>query len=218
MGYWGYFVVGRDERPLAERDALAGARGMTLRTSAPGGWQVWEYPSGDGGIGNMNDLARETGAPALFGYVMDSACVVVEAAAPESGAWTTCLARSAMAGYLGAPAADGTDGADGVEGAEGVVQNGLTLEDYFLEPRDAADRARRVGRRGRTRRVRGGTGRGADRRPRSFPTPGSARAGASPGRKLILQTARRGSASSPCDIPGPSHRKERAASVSVRGP
>ncbi|MFF0104591.1 hypothetical protein [Streptomyces hirsutus] len=141
MGYWGYFVVGRDERPLAERDALAGARGMTLRTSAPGGWQVWEYPSGDGGIGNMNDLARETGAPALFGYVMDSACVVVEAAAPESGAWTTCLARSAMAGYLGAPAADGTDGADGVEGAEGVVQNGLTLEDYFLEPRDAADRA-----------------------------------------------------------------------------
>lgn len=150
MGYWGYFVVGRDERPLAERDALAGARGMTLRTSAPGGWQVWEYPSGDGGIGNMNDLARETGAPALFGYVMDSDCVVVEAAAPESGAWTTCLARSAMAGYLGAPAAAGTGGADGVEGTEGaegaegtedVVQDGLTLEDYFLEPRDAADRA-----------------------------------------------------------------------------
>ncbi|MFE7815196.1 hypothetical protein ACFU5P_25290 [Streptomyces sp. NPDC057433] len=142
MGYWGYFVVGRDERPLAERDALAGARGMTLRTSAPGGWQVWEYPSGDGGIGNMNDLAGETGAPALFGYVMDSDCVVVEAAAPESGAWTTCLARSAMAGHLGAPAADGGEGrTGGGEGAAGVVQGGLTLEDYFLEPRDAADRA-----------------------------------------------------------------------------
>ncbi|OBQ51278.1 hypothetical protein A4U61_14445 [Streptomyces sp. H-KF8] len=141
MGYWGYFVVGRDERPLAERDALAGARGMTLRTSAPGGWQVWEYPSGDGGMGNMNDLAGETGAPALFGYVMDSACVVVEAAAPESGAWTTCLARSAMAGYLGAPAADGTGGADGAGSAEDGTRAGLTLEDYFLEPRDAADRA-----------------------------------------------------------------------------
>ncbi|WAX78327.1 hypothetical protein [Streptomyces sp. KMM 9044] len=137
MGYWGYFVVGRDERPLAERDALAGARDMTLRTSAPGGWQVWEYPSGDGAVGNMNDLAGETGAPALFGYVMDSACVVVEAAAPESGAWATCLARSAMAGYLGAPAADGTCG----EGAAGTAQDGLTLEDYFLEPRDAAGRA-----------------------------------------------------------------------------
>lgn len=123
MGYWGYFVVGRAERPLAELDALAGAEAMALRDSAPGGWQVWEYPSGDGEVGNMNDLARETGAPALFGYVMDSASVVVEAAAPESGAWTTCLARAAMAGYLGAG------------------DEGLTLEDYFLEPPDAAARA-----------------------------------------------------------------------------
>ncbi|WP_155054338.1 hypothetical protein [Streptomyces blattellae] len=123
MGYWGYFVVGRSERPLAELEALSGAEGMRLTTSAPGGWQVWEYPSGDGGIGSMNALAQESGAPALFGYVMDSDCVVVEAAGPESGAWSTCLARGAMAGYLGAG------------------QEGLTLEDYFLEPRDAAERA-----------------------------------------------------------------------------
>ncbi|WP_406442824.1 hypothetical protein OHB14_28150 [Streptomyces sp. NBC_01613] len=123
MGYWGYFVVGRSERPLAELDALAGAKGMEPRAEAPGGWQVWEYPSGDGEVGNMNVLAAQTGAPALFGYVMDSASVVVEAAAPESGAWTTCLARAAMAGYLG----------DGNEGR--------TLDDYFLQPRDAADRA-----------------------------------------------------------------------------
>ncbi|GCB46539.1 hypothetical protein [Streptomyces sp. NL15-2K] len=123
MGYWGYFVVGRGERPLAESKALAGVEGMTLRTSAPGGWQVWEYPSGDGDVGNMNALARETGAPALFGYVMDSASVVVEAAAPRSGAWTTCLGRAAMARYL-------------------VAENeGLTLEDYFLQPSDAAERA-----------------------------------------------------------------------------
>ncbi|MBZ6248211.1 hypothetical protein [Streptomyces olivaceus] len=123
MGYWGYFVVGRGERPLAELDALAGAADMTLRRTAPDGWQVWEFPGGDGDVGNMNGLAGQTGAPALFGYVMDSDCVVVEAAAPESGAWTTCLARSAMAGYLGAE------------------RDGLTLEDYFLEPRDAAERA-----------------------------------------------------------------------------
>ncbi|MBZ6087154.1 hypothetical protein KVH02_02300 [Streptomyces olivaceus] len=123
MGYWGYFVVGRAERPLAELDALAGAADMTLHRSAPDGWQVWEFPGGDGDVGNMNGLAGQTGAPALFGYVMDSDCVVVEAAAPESGAWTTCLARSAMAGYLGAE------------------RDGLTLEDYFLEPGDAAERA-----------------------------------------------------------------------------
>lgn len=115
MGYWGYYVVGRSEQPLAELDALAGAPGMVLQAMAPGGWQVWEYPSGDGDVGSMNTLARETGAPALFGYVMDSDCVVVEAAAPESGAWTTCLARAAMAGYLGAG------------------EEGLTVDDYFLE-------------------------------------------------------------------------------------
>ena len=123
MGYWGYYVVGRSEAPLAETIALAGAPGLVARTTAPGGWQVWEYASGDGGIGNMNALARETGAPALFGYVMDSACVAVEAAAPSGGAWTTCLARDAMARYL--------------EGAEG----GLGVDDYFLEPADAAERA-----------------------------------------------------------------------------
>ncbi|MFJ4830473.1 hypothetical protein ACIP79_11210 [Streptomyces sp. NPDC088747] len=123
MGYWGYYVVGRSERPLAELDALSGAPGLVPLTQAPDGWQVWEYPSGDGDVGSMNTLARETGAPALFGYVMDSDCVVVEAAGPESGAWTTCLARAAMVRYLG----------DG--------QEGLSVDDYFLEPADAAARA-----------------------------------------------------------------------------
>jgi hypothetical protein len=95
---------------------------MVLRTAAPDGWQVWEYPSGDGDIGNMNTLARETGAPALFGYVMDSDCVAVEAAAPDSGVWTACLARQAMAGYVGG-------------------EDELGVDDYFLEPADAAARA-----------------------------------------------------------------------------
>ncbi|CAM5264399.1 putative protein OS=Streptomyces alboniger OX=132473 GN=CP975_21770 PE=4 SV=1 [Streptomyces alboniger] len=124
MGYWGYYVVGRSERPLGECAAVAGVRDeLSLLDRRPDGWQVWEVPGGDGGrdVGNMNTLAEETGAPALFGYVMDSDCVVIEAAAPESGAWTTCLARGAMAGYLG--------------------DDGLTVEDYFLEPRDAARRA-----------------------------------------------------------------------------
>lgn len=130
MGYWGYFVVGRGERPARRTGRTeAGAEGMVLRESAPGGWQVWEYASGEGGIGSMNSLAVETGSPALFGYVMDSASVVVEAAGPESGGWTTCLARGAMARFIGSGGA-GDSGADG-----------LTLEDYFLEPRDAAARA-----------------------------------------------------------------------------
>ncbi|CAL9294117.1 hypothetical protein [Streptomyces sp. SudanB66_2053] len=124
MGYWGYFVVGRAELPLAGRDALAGAGGdLTLRTEVPDGWQVWELPGREGELGSMNELARETGAPALFGYVMDGACVAVEAASPESGVWTACLGRDAMAGYL-----DGR-------------REGLTVDDYFLDPADAAERA-----------------------------------------------------------------------------
>lgn len=125
MGYWGYYVVGRSERPLVELDALAGAEGMSLLSTADDGWQVWEYTTqdGSGDVGSMHALARETGAPALFGYVMNSDCVAVEAAGPESGGWTTCLARGAMAGYLGG------------------TEDGLTVEDYFLEPRDAAERA-----------------------------------------------------------------------------
>lgn len=110
MGYWGYLIVGRSERPLAETDALRAVRdGLTPRERRDDGWQVWEYPSGDGDVGSMNTLALETDAPALFGYVMDSRCVVLEAAAPESGAWTTCLAREAMAGYLGAGQGEGDD-------------------------------------------------------------------------------------------------------------
>ncbi|MFD7707446.1 hypothetical protein [Streptomyces sp. NPDC059786] len=124
MGYWGYFVVVRSGRPLAELGTLAAAPGLVRRRTAPGGWQVWEYPGGDGDVGNMNVLARETAAPALFGYVMDSDCVALEAAAPESGAWTACLGRDAMAGYLG-----------------GGDPDGLGVDDYFLEPPDAAERA-----------------------------------------------------------------------------
>jgi hypothetical protein len=123
MGYWGYFVVGRAEGPLDGLTALAGMEGLRPHTTAPGGWQVWEWPSADGEIAGMSALAGQTGAPALFGYVMDSACVVLEAAGEESGVWTACLARAATARYLGAES------------------EGLTLEDYFLPPRDAADRA-----------------------------------------------------------------------------
>ncbi|MEU6663664.1 hypothetical protein [Streptomyces sp. NPDC046821] len=126
MGYWGYYVVGRSGRELVELDALAGAReGLALLERRADGWQVWECPDGGGSgrydIGSMNKLAAETGAPALFGYVMDSDCVVIEAAAPLSGVWTACLARDAMAGYL--------------------AEDELALDDYFLEPADAARRA-----------------------------------------------------------------------------
>lgn len=113
MGHWGCFVVGRGEPP----------DGGTVRTAAPDGWRVWEYGSPDADVGSMNALAVRTGSPALFGCVMEGACVAVEAAAPESGGWTTCLGRKAAARLLGPD------------------EQGLSLEDYFLDPGDAAGRA-----------------------------------------------------------------------------
>ncbi|NGO81227.1 hypothetical protein G6045_37025 [Streptomyces sp. YC504] len=120
MGFWGYYVVGRAERPLAECAAFEDVRdGLSLHEQRPGGWQVWEASVPE--IGSMAALARETGAPALFGFVMDSSCVAVEAAAPQSGAWNACLARDAMAEFL---AADGKE-----------------PDDLFLPAQDAAERA-----------------------------------------------------------------------------
>ncbi|MFD6415088.1 hypothetical protein [Streptomyces sp. NPDC060194] len=124
MGYWGYYVVARSERALNELDALAGVReGLTLHERRADGWQVWEHPSRPDvpDVGDMNKLAQETGAPALFGFVMDSACVVVEAAAPETGGWNAALARDAMGDYL--------------------APEGPGVEDLFLSPEDAAERA-----------------------------------------------------------------------------
>ncbi|WP_093799426.1 hypothetical protein [Streptomyces sp. Wb2n-11] len=127
MGFWGYFVVGRSGRPLAELAALADVReGLVLHETRGDGWQVW-VRSSEPQAGDMGALARgvcgETGTPALFAFVMDSDCVVVEGAtsAEAAGSWFGCLGREAMAGHLGA--------------------DGLVLEDLFLTPEGAAVKA-----------------------------------------------------------------------------
>ncbi|MHC0431182.1 hypothetical protein ACX6XY_13460 [Streptomyces sp. O3] len=120
MGFWGYYVVGRGERPLAELAALSSVReGLTLHERRADRWQIWEAAVPE--VGSMSALARETGEPALFGFVMDSRCVAVEAAAPGSGTWNACLARDAMAGFLRA--------------------DGKEPDDLFLPAGDAAERA-----------------------------------------------------------------------------
>lgn len=121
MGFSGYYVVGRSERPLAEQGALVGVReNLALYQQRPNGWQIWQHPS-EPDIGDMGALARSMGSPVLFGFVMDSDCVAVEAAAPQSGSWYACLARETMAGYLDV--------------------NGMVLDELFLPAEDAALRA-----------------------------------------------------------------------------
>ncbi|HEY3717595.1 MAG TPA: hypothetical protein VGL39_23975 [Jatrophihabitantaceae bacterium] len=48
----------------------------------------------------LEDLVRETNAPALTGFVMDSDCVDVRALGATSGPWRTCVDRAAMSAYL----------------------------------------------------------------------------------------------------------------------
>lgn len=121
MGLWGYYLVARSDGPLAEHDALREIRDrLTPWQYRAGGWQVWAHPS-EPPLGDMASLARNLRAPCLFGYVMDSACAVVEAAAPHSGSWYACLGRVPMAAHLS--------------------QDDMVLDDLFLPPEDAAARA-----------------------------------------------------------------------------
>ena len=74
MGYWGYFVVGRSERPLDGLDALVGVEGLVLRESAPDGWQVWEYASGEG---EVNEVVKTT-SPANVNRAWENWCRSVD--------------------------------------------------------------------------------------------------------------------------------------------
>ncbi|WP_405631311.1 hypothetical protein [Streptomyces sp. NBC_01174] len=121
MGFWGCYLVGRSGEPLIGHPALREARGLlTLREYRADGWQIWSHPT-EPSLGSMTALAGAARAPVLLGFVMDGACVAVEAAAPYSGSWYACLGRAPMAALLG--------------------RDGATVEDLFLPPEDAAARA-----------------------------------------------------------------------------
>ncbi|MFE9724722.1 hypothetical protein ACFYQ5_14315 [Streptomyces sp. NPDC005794] len=121
MGFWGCYLVGRSGEPLIGHPALRDARDrLTLREYRADGWQVWSHPT-EPSLGSMTALADAARAPVLLGFVMDGACVAVEASAPYSGSWYACLGRTPMAALLD--------------------RDGTALEDLFLPPEDAAARA-----------------------------------------------------------------------------
>ena len=123
MGYWGYFVVAESASPLGDLACTRAIPGMMQNRRLSGDWQVWEHPAEpDIGADDLAvALAEETGKPALVGFVMDSDCLVIEAADSSNGAWTACLSPKAMEGYL--------------------AENGQQLEDWMLTPEHAAEHA-----------------------------------------------------------------------------
>ncbi|CCK25662.1 hypothetical protein BN159_1283 [Streptomyces davaonensis JCM 4913] len=123
MGYWGYFTVAESASPLGDLACTRAIPELTLNRRLSGDWQVWEHPA-EPDI-EADDLAvalaEETGKPALVGFVMDSDCVVIEAADSSNGAWTACLSPKAMARYL--------------------AEDGQQLEDWMLTPERATENA-----------------------------------------------------------------------------
>lgn len=123
MGYWGYFTVAESASPLGDLACTRAIPGLTLNRRLSRNWQVWEHPAEPDieAEGLALALTEETGKPALVGFVMDSDCVVIEAADSSNGAWTACLSPKAMAGYL--------------------AEDGQQLEDFMLTPEQAAEHA-----------------------------------------------------------------------------
>ncbi len=131
----------------------------------------------------MNTLARETGAPALFGNVMNSD-------------W-----RGRRGGRSRKRRVDDLSGAHGDGRDLGQGEEGLTVDDYFLEPSDAAARLSP----GRGGRAHGGGRAPLARRPRTpTPWPKTCSSGSSTGLEWC-----------PCYTPAPEHAvRESAGSVS----
>lgn len=125
MGFWGSEILARSARPLDELDAIASRdEGVDHILRFGDDWQ-WTQVSGLGIVEDaeamLKELARETGAPVLTGYVLDGDCIDLLGWAPQSGLWRACLSREAMAGYL--------------------AEEGQALDAVFLPPAEAAERA-----------------------------------------------------------------------------
>ena len=103
MGLWGSFVVGRAAVPLPELTAVAErSEGIEDHQSYADGWQVGQYPGPElahDAAALLTEVAAETGAPALTGFVLDSDTIVVEGYSEPHGYWRACLVRHAMQGY-----------------------------------------------------------------------------------------------------------------------
>ncbi|MED7822750.1 hypothetical protein [Streptomyces chiangmaiensis] len=76
--------------------------GIAAHEHRPGGWRIGRYPGpelADDGPALLAELAEETGAPALTGFVLDSDAVFVEGLSARAGHWRARLVREAAEAY-----------------------------------------------------------------------------------------------------------------------
>ena len=101
MGYFGRIVVARSTRPLAELAAV-GDVDVLDEVVHDGDWRVATL-DGDLERGALRALVAETGAPALWAYVIDSDTADVTGLTPGGVSWHAYLHAETALRY-GAPA------------------------------------------------------------------------------------------------------------------
>lgn len=116
MGFWGTFVVHRDNRLLADllSDIAAVGDAELCYDGVSGGWQVTRVLSRFDELpaSFLADLRDLTGAPVLAADVLDSDAAFVTALGRHTSGWKAWLHLDAAIGYLAPPPApfaeDGT--------------------------------------------------------------------------------------------------------------
>jgi hypothetical protein len=96
MGYWGYIVAAKDERPLNDIPELS-AFGDDYVKVEPlhGGWQkAWVAGASDDPLVGVEALARATDGPVIGAFILDSDCGPVAATTPSGASWAATLAKA----------------------------------------------------------------------------------------------------------------------------
>lgn len=103
MGFWGLFLLARSDAPLSELPAVA-AVGVPCTDHRLGdGWRLGQMRMGDDAYDPADlahDTVRDTAAPALAMYVVDSDYAEVSCDSPHEVRHTFLLNHEAALGYL----------------------------------------------------------------------------------------------------------------------
>ncbi|MGV9247232.1 hypothetical protein [Streptomyces sp. NPDC003710] len=122
MGYWGSLIVVRHRQPLHGAAAFADREQVELLQERADDWRLWSL-EGQTSLDeeSLIELVEVTGHPVLAGFVMDSDCLVLEGRTRNQATWRACLDRAAMSAYM--------------------AENGQSVDEWFLGPEEAAERA-----------------------------------------------------------------------------
>lgn len=101
MGFWGLFLLAHTDTPLAELPAVDAVDATCRDHELGGGWRLGQIHEPDGTYDPADlahDTVRDTGAPALALYVVDSDYAQASCDSPDEVRHTFLLNPDAMQG------------------------------------------------------------------------------------------------------------------------